>query len=293
MNEVGFCLMSLGRLDQAKQFLERAYPIMHSIMNDLSNASRICLNHSELYALKGDLDQSVERARLALELSIEAKDKEEERNSVIRIAIAEHLMGDLAAASNDFKKVEALERINCSNEHLYGLKGIQHADHLMRIGDEICAQEVTRVNLAICESMHWLADISRCHRVLGDLKGNAGDHNNARKHYNEALKIVREITYRQVLIETLLARGRWSAKHMKNAIEAFDDLDEALDSATTGGFRILEADIRVALAWANLAAGNNEKAKAEAMRAKQMSDKMGYYWGKKDADEVLTEIEKA
>jgi hypothetical protein len=29
------------------------------------------------------------------------------------------------------------------------------------------------------------------------------------------------------------------------------------------------------------------------MRARQMSNEMGYYWGKKDADEVLTEIEKA
>ena len=35
------------------------------------------------------------------------------------------------------------------------------------------------------------------------------------------------------------------------------------------------------------------KAKAGAQRAKQMSNDMGYYWGKKDADEVLAEIEKA
>jgi hypothetical protein len=80
---------------------------------------------------------------------------------------------------------------------------------------------------------------------------------------------------------------------MKNASDALNDLEEALNYATTSGFRIFEADIRVALAWAHIAAGDKEKAKAEALHAKQMSKEMGYYWGNIDADEVLTEIEKA
>lgn len=163
----------------------------------------------------------------------------------------------------------------------------------MLIGNAVYARKITQANLEICKGEHWQSDISRCHRVLGDLDANDGDHISARMHYNEALKIAREITNREVLIKALLARGRWAAKHLKIASEAFSDLDEALNCATTSGFRILEADIRVALAWANLAAGQKEKAKAEAQRAKQMSDDMGYYWGKKDADEVLAEIEKA
>ncbi|MDP2975828.1 MAG: hypothetical protein Q8N45_06390, partial [Anaerolineales bacterium] len=91
--------------------------------------------------------------------------------------------------------------------------------------------------------------------------------------------------------------------------DAFNDLNEALNTAFEGGYRIYEADIRVALAWAYIAdltpgpsptlrlrsgqAGRGEslaKAKAEASRALQMSAEMGYYWGKVDAEEVLKVI---
>jgi len=69
--------------------------------------------------------------------------------------------------------------------------------------------------------------------------------------------------------------------------DAFTDLNEALNYAVEGGYRIYEADIRVALAWAYLANGEKEKAKQSAQRALQMSQEMGYHWGKVDGEEVL------
>ena len=68
---------------------------------------------------------------------------------------------------------------------------------------------------------------------------------------------------------------------------AFTDLNEALNYAVEGGYRIYEADIRVALAWAYLANGEKEKAKQSAQRALQISQEMGYHWGKVDAEEVM------
>jgi hypothetical protein len=44
----------------------------------------------------------------------------------------------------------------------------------------------------------------------------------------------------------------------------------------------------VALAWAHLAAGDRQAARAEAERAQRMSADMGYHWGQVDAAEVLT-----
>ena len=52
-----------------------------------------------------------------------------------------------------------------------------------------------------------------------------------------------------------------------------------------------EADIRVAPAWAHLTAGNKRSAQEEAEYARQMSKEMSYYWGKIDADEVLSALE--
>ena len=58
-----------------------------------------------------------------------------------------------------------------------------------------------------------------------------------------------------------------------------------------GGYRIYETDIRVALAWAHLAAGNPAAARAEAERAQHMSTDMGYHWGQMDAAEVLAALD--
>ena len=72
--------------------------------------------------------------------------------------------------------------------------------------------------------------------------------------------------------------------------QAFTDLNEALNYAVERGYRIYEADIRVALAWAYLANGEKEKAKESAQRALQMSQEMGYHWGKVDGEEVMERI---
>jgi tetratricopeptide (TPR) repeat protein len=96
-------------------------------------------------------------------------------------------------------------------------------------------------------------------RSLGGLDSDAGDHASARAHYESALKIARSISVRHVLIEALLARGRWLAKHLKIANDAFSDLNEALGYCVESGYRIYEADVRVALGWAYLANGEKEK----------------------------------
>jgi hypothetical protein len=62
---------------------------------------------------------------------------------------------------------------------------------------------------------------------------------------------------------------------------------KAYNCVVEGGYRIYEADIRVALGWAYLANGEKEKAKQSAQRALQMSQEMGYHWGKVDAEEMM------
>ncbi|HQN31201.1 MAG TPA: hypothetical protein PKX20_08735 [Methanothrix soehngenii] len=94
-----------------------------------------------------------------------------------------------------------------------------------------------------------------------------------------------------MLIVALLGRGRWYAKIIKDPAAASSDLTEALEYARAGGYRLYEADARIGLAWAHLAAGDKAAARAEANYARRMSQEMGYYWGEKDAEEVLAETE--
>ena len=315
LNTVGYCLVSLGRLSEAAIFHERATALVLGI-EDWLNASIGYRNLAELYTQLGALAASTKAAREALALARRAKDKLEERNSLTQQARSAHLCGNLETADTAFQKAEALERESYPNvRYLNRNGGIWHADHLRRVGNAAYARRITEANLEICERYHWTFIVSRCHRVLGDLDADSGKHDSAHRHYDTALKIARGITFRPVLIEALLARGRWAArlaaKDPKGLEDpsglglAFSDLNEALGYAVDGGYRIFEADIRVALAWAHLAAakvpppeGEGAAARAEALRraqdeakrAQRMSADMGYHWGQVDAAEVLETV---
>jgi tetratricopeptide (TPR) repeat protein len=320
LNRVGFCLMSLGRLAEAPTFFER-YVAGNIAAEDWRNASRGYQNLADLHAHLGDLPASADAAAQALALARRAENKGEELTSLARQAWAAHLRGDLEAAGAAFQQAEALGReIDPTKSYRYSIDGIWHADHLRRAGDPAYARRVTEANLEICERNRWPKSISQCHRVLGDLDADAGDREGARAHYDRALHLARGITYRPALIEALLASGRWAARHADltgtpnlsglGLDTAFADLGEALAYATDSGYRIYEADTRIALAWAHLSpltptdrprsapsppegrGENLRQARAEAERARQMSVEMGYHWGRVDAEEVLEVIGK-
>ncbi len=294
LSAIGLCLMmGLGRLREAASFFVRI------ITDDIKDerwvhASQLNLNLAELYILLGALKQSRECAEQALILARRAGRKEEECYSLAYQAETKHFLGDLKTAGEVYAQAEKLEQEISSTKHfLYSRRGIAHADHLSRTNQQDYARRVTEANLQICEISHWADDTSCCHRVLGDLDTAIGNHTSARKSYEVALKIARNIQRRDVLIKALLARGGFFAKQMNDANASFSDLNEALGYCIESSYRIYEADVRVALGWAYLAHGEKEKAKQSAERALQMSNEMGYHWGKVDAEEVLERIESS
>ena len=313
---IGLCLTSLGRLREAALFYERAATGYLEDKN-WSYASIEYQNLADLHANLGALEASAEAARKALDLARKAENKVDERRSLFYQARAYELQGELNKAEKIFEQVEALEKESRSTRYSTRVAGIFHADFLQRIGNTEYAYNITEANFQSCQHNHWDFLVSQCHRVLGDLDFDSGNHESARAHYESALKIARSISLRSVLIEALLARGRFYAKVAVGAThparthtasgsismqdkttdgidgspllltDAFTDLNEALNYAVEGGYRIYEADIRVALAWAYLANGEKEKAKQSAQRALQMSQEMGYHWGKVDAEEMM------
>jgi tetratricopeptide (TPR) repeat protein len=324
LNRVGFCLMNLGRLSDAVPFFERN--VKENIeAQDWDNASDVYQNLASLYIYLGELETSAKAAQQALDLARRAQNKRYEYVSLTNQAWALHLKGDLPATSIAFNKAEKLiKELFSRRRYLFSLSGIRHADHLRRRNKPYYARSVTISNMILCEQDHWTFLLSQCHRVLGDLDSDLGNgQSSAYTHYDLALKIARSISHRQTLIEALLARGRFFARGSKgferarfydlivifkkifppkepkvfeqrlDVGQAFTDLNEALNYAVEGGYRIYEADIRVALGWAYLANGEKEKATQSAQRALQMSQEMGYHWGKVDAEEVLSVIARA
>ncbi len=296
LSEVGFCHMRLGRLETAVPFYERAAKQLVEL-EDWRSASRCYQNLAELNTNLGRLAASVAAAEQALALARRAANKQDERNSLARVGLAAHLAGQLEDAWQAFNQAEKLEHEISDQQYRYSIDGIWHAEHLRRVGEAAYARRVTAANLEIVRGRS-IKDISMCHRILGELDAADGQTTAARAHFDEALAIARGISDRAVLIEALLARGRWAARLAVGARralplqQAFSDLNEALGYAADGGYRIYEADIRIALGWAHLAAGESAITREEAARAQTMSQAMSYHWGQVDAAELLAAIDE-
>jgi tetratricopeptide (TPR) repeat protein len=293
INGIGYCFMGLGHLHEAVLFYERAIKGYLSDEN-WGYAGSIYINLADLYTWLGALKQSYAATKRALELSQKVPDKDNKQDSIMHRAKTEFLRGKVEKVNELLSQgIDLGLEILPYHTHLTRQDGILHSEYLLRIGNLELAYKVARFNLEICSESKWIFLISQCHRVYGDLDTHSGDHDSAHVHYESALKIARSISKRNVLIEALLARGRFFAKHMKDANAAFSDLNETLGYCVESGYRIYEADVRVALAWAYIANGEKEKARQSAERALQMSNEMGYHWGKVDAQEVLERVESS
>ena len=312
LNGLAFCLMNLGRLQESIHFYKRK----NHIQLNKSEWGNVIVGYqslAELYAYLGDLAASTESAYEAIALSDRrVVEKGYKPNSLTCLAYAVFLQGDRTTAGETFQKAEVLERkIDPSEQYMYGLNGIQHAEYLLRYSEADYARRVTQANLKSCEENHWLYCISQCHRVFGDLGIDP------QVHYAEALKVARSNSRRPVLIEALLGYGRWlvglglipisqevvqaishsqteqcymlslrtneNHRNENDLVLARQYLDEALTYATTSGYRIYETDLRIALAWLHWREGDLTTARREADRAKRASEEMGYFWGKVDA----------
>ncbi|MCX9012911.1 MAG: hypothetical protein OIN66_17555 [Candidatus Methanoperedens sp.] len=310
IRSLGLCLMTVGRLQQALSMYERSYKISHEV-EDLFNAGKASQLLSELHIHLGNLTTSKNYADQARKHYRKSKDRwgkccslDHEmwgvQNAAMGIpqlticclgykAWAMHLSGDRQGAGAMFKQAEeSARRNNPKMRYLRDLWGIYHADHLLQIGDMEYAKQITDENLKYARDKHLTEIISQCHRVLGDIDAKSGLQS-AKEHYDEALKIARNITHRAVLIEALLGRGRWNSRH-GDIKDALSDLEEALSYASTAGYRIYEADIRMALACAS---GNtSESCLTAAVRAYQLSNDIGYYWVKEAAENLLKNFQR-
>lgn len=306
LEEVGFCLMSLGNLKEAASFYERANKVFQEIKkwNSLSFGYQ---NLTRLYIYLGELGLSEDFAHKAedaakkrqkcrpkkktrkskTDISEEKITRKSLLNSWCLLATIYHMTGDFGQANKYFQKAKTLKsEVNKFNLHLDGIRGIQHADYLRLTGDTQKAWEVARYNMSKINSINQsLPKKSRLYRIFGDLYASESSNKEAENNYSLAIQTARNITRRDILIEALLARGRWLAKQEKIE-EAYSDLEEAYKYASESGYQVYRVDIILGLSWVLLAEGNVSKAKERAETAKKMSIKMNYYWGQLEANKV-------
>lgn len=253
--------MPLGRLREVPPYYQRSIALDIEIEYWLG-VSRGYQNLVELYMFFGELPQAAEAAAQALMFARRAIEKEQEyapQQEIIALvdqATIASLRGESDRANLLFEQAEALQqKWQPGTRFLRQLEGVKQADFLRWTGKLASARQVAEANLAFCEQEELSDYVCQCHRLLGDLDAEEGQHDRADRHYDEALRLVRTLQRRDVLIEVLFARGSWQARC--GALQAgFDALHEALNYAVEGGFRLYEADIRRALSRAWLSAAS-------------------------------------
>ncbi|NJP04931.1 MAG: hypothetical protein HC837_04525 [Chloroflexaceae bacterium] len=295
LDRMGFCLLSLERLQEAIPFYEHKNSLALST-EDWYHASIGYRNLSGLHLATGNLIAGADTASAALNLARRLDNRHGELAALVYYAWATHLRGDRETARQSFEEAEALQQaIEPGQQHLVSQNGIWYAEYLRRHGEVSYAQEITEVNLTICSTRHWLKSLSQCQCLLGELAADAGDHEVAQRSFDEALISARSIEHRPALIEVLLARGRWGARYHQEAAviglsTARSNLEEAWNAVLIGGYRLYEVDLRVGLAWLHLADGDTTAALEQARYVQRLSSLLGYHWGDVDAATIIDSI---
>lgn len=283
----GYTSLSLGDLQAAMPVLVRCVTkeMEQQSPRGTGLAHRVL---AEVYGLMGRLAECSDAADNALRLARRTGDHWLEPNALGWQAWVRSLRGELEEATRLFEQATAMYA-KPSDELGPSERFVNCPQHLRLTGNIDAARRLAIQYLELALDRHYVKFAASCNRVLGDLASDTGDQAAARHHYDLALQTVRGTSDRKVLIETLCARGAWLVER-GDLVEARDNLHEALDDAIRGGYRLFEADTRIALAKLALTSAGIDLARKEAEHALKMSSEIGYYWGRTRAERVIQGI---
>ncbi len=297
VRSVALAYMTLGRLFEAYPMTQRSERLAAQAEDWLS-ASKASQLLAELHIHLGQLLQAVTASQSAYDyagrVNSEEERKWEQACSLAYEAWAWHLIGEDARAGPKFDAAELLQQSrDTAPAHLEDLWGIYYADYLLQIGDRAKCKEVLDFIVEAARVDGLPEVLSECERALGDVllaaSSDPAATEEAAEHYDQAVQIVSKITHRAILIEALLARGRFAGT-IGDLTAAQNDLDQALSFAHDSGYRIYEAEARLALARAYAAAGSSMAARSEAALAEGLGSVTSYHRVTAAAREILTKV---
>jgi tetratricopeptide (TPR) repeat protein len=288
VNRLGVCRMNLGRLHEAVGLFEEAIGIAVEAGN-LAGELASLENRIEAESYLGRFAGARRRADDAVRIAGELNDPEEMRDALVYRGYIADAIGELELATEQFARAESLQAsIAPECPKLMSLYGLWHADHLFHTDDLTGARRLAEYVLEQARAGRQLDDISMSWRVLGEIAAAEGADEEASRCFNEAVRGARAISELTVLLEALLARGRWAAALAE--ADATADLNEALNLARGGSYKPSEAKIRLGRARLFAARQNPKCAQAELRRALELSEETKYYWALKEAESLRLEF---
>jgi len=296
LNQAGFRLWSLGRLQEALKPLQTA--IGQAVQKeDWANAATAAQSLSLLTVLRGDLGLGEALVRQAMDLAKHCGEKSHILNfSQCSIAYVLHQCGAGREAEKLFREAETLEtEMDSSEPYLYALQGSWFCGLLLERGGY---QEVfTRVTktLQTAEKEQWLYSIGLDHLSLGRAylaQGLVEGEENlaqAADHFNEAVDFLRRAGIQHHLVLGFLGRAAFY-RASRDWASAHRDMEEALEMCQRSGMRLYEADAHLEYARLHLTQEKKEEARTSLAQAREMIQQMGYHRRDREVRELEEQL---
>ncbi len=295
LNEVGFYLRALGRLQEAAQPLQAGWEARIATEN-WKNAAINARNLSQLYLTIGDLSEALKLAEQSVELADRSSDEFERIVERTTLADALHQLGRTEEAAAAFRESEEMQKQRQPEyPFLYSLQGFRYCDLLLNKGRVQKVKE--RANRTLEESLSWysLLSIALDNLSLGRAwlleaqQAGTDDTTQAAEFLQRAVDGLRQAGTMDQLPRGLLARAEL-LRVKGDYGRAERDLAEALRIATRGGMDLYLADYHLESARLHLAQGNQEKAREHWTTAKEMIERMGYHRRDNEVNEIAAQL---
>jgi len=244
-----FCLMSLGRLDEAIKPKEASLKIVVKT-KDCKNASISARNLMDLMLLSGRLNEAVDTAQQALDYAQQAEDLFEQMASQAYLATVLHRLGKLEESQKNFEQAEQLQqRSNSNYQLLLSQRGFRYCALLLdQATDETeieivlkrgkYALEIKTTTPLLDFSFNSLS-IARAYFKLSELE-------KAESYFTQAVEMIRKAGKTEFLPEFLINRASFLIK-INKLEEAKRDLEEAKQLISRSGMKLYEVDYHLAM----------------------------------------------
>lgn len=291
LNEAGRYAMDVGQFDPALYYYTESRAIVTEMAEiPPKNLCIVLQNEAELLVVLGKLAEAQRSANEALDNAIKEKDEIEIRDSHGYRGWTAVLSGHVQLAAVDFALGDVMDNISKLAQltdagKLYGIRGIQRAELLLRTGHSVLANRRIQADLRICESYGWNSDRARCHFMLG-----WSALVEARLEDAEAELCRAEVIMQRGYLIYWLARLHVIVGEValarKDAEVALHRAAEALTLAAPRGMMLVHADALV-LRGRALMLGNRPEDIARALddaeESLHLALECGYAWAERDA----------
>jgi len=277
INELGLMAQLLGRLHEAADiWSEHADDARCSILD--SSITIVLQNTCGVALDLGRLGVALAVARKAVAEAQRVHGDIQRTSSLCCRATAQHQLGDIAAAREDFAAAVALQ----NKPMLDSLNGQWHAHHHLDLGNIAVSRAITEAGLAVAQDNAWNREFPVWHALFGRLALAEGQ--DPSRHIAEIRAWTAHTGDMQLILEAhhLAARAALARGDLPTARA---EVDDGLRQARLCGYRLRPIELLVTLSTIDLAWPDAGRALAAAREALDLATAPDCQdaWGAADA----------